>query len=157
MSEAIQEAYAYADHNITIYETLELTHTSFVPSIKLVDSPHILVVTQGSFQPVNFEVTLPETESSVRGQMKVSIRFLLMAYRELLYASSKTSDPVYMYYRQYISGDSDPQAELPVALTINTMEFTDELVVLNALYPDLMNINICRRLMTARELPGCQI
>lgn len=157
MTEAIQEAYAYADHDVSIFETFELTHTSWESSIKIVDSPTSISTTEGTFLPVTMDATIPETESSVRGQMRLTVRFLNKTYREMLYSAAQYSDPIYIYYRQYIEGNADPQAELPVGLTVSTIEFTDDATVINALYPDLVNILICKRKMNVSNLPGCQI
>lgn len=157
MTDAIQEAYAYADPDIAIYETFEITHTSFGASIKIVDSPTSITTTEGTFLPVTMEASTPETESSVRGQMQLTVRFLNKTYRALLFAAAQYADPIYIYYRQYIDGVSDPQAELPVGLTVSGIEFTDDSTVITALYPDLVNILICKRKMTVSNLPGCQI
>lgn len=157
MSSAIQEAYAYSDKDISIFETLEIDHNSWGGSIKLVDSPYILTVTEGEFQPVTMDITIPEDQASVRGQMRITFNFLKKMYREMFYSAAQYANPVTVYYRQYIEGNSDPQAELPVALTVNSFEFTDNTTVINALYPDLVNIKICKLMQTAEILPGCQI
>jgi hypothetical protein len=158
MGEAIQEAYAYADHDVTIWETLELRHSSWLEAdyIRLVDSPVMLVTAQGTYQPVTMKAILPETESSVRGQLQVDIDFLPIAYSRMIFEASQEADPVYLYYRQYMGeGESaEPELELPVALTVNAFEFTDQRMTITALYPDLVNIILGRRIMTTSVLPG---
>ena len=165
MNEAIQEAYAYADPDVTIYETFELAHSSWEDSdgsnsILLINSDRQLLTADGTFMPVTFEATLPETESSVRGQLKVAISFLPKAYRDLLWEISQTpeTDSLYLYYRQYVGEGAaeEAAAELPVPLVVNTMEFTDEQTLINALYPDLVNIPFGRRIMSVTELPGAR-
>jgi len=171
MNEAIQEAYAYADPEVTIYETFELIHSSWSgfdsdsdsdtdASILLVDSDRVLVTADGTFQPVTFTASLPETESSVRGQLKLTISFLPKEYRDMLWEASQSpeTDPVYLYYRQYIGegAEEEAAAELPVPLVVNTIEFTDEQTLINALYPDLVNIPFGRRIMSVTELPGAR-
>ena len=165
MSEAIQEAYAYADPDVTIYETFEFTHDLWTgvdwdnDTIMLVNSPQSLLTNEGTYQPATIEAALPETESSVRGQMKITIDFLPKEFRKMLWAASQRPEPVYVYYRQYTSEGSsvEPEMELPVAMTVNSFEFTDEQTIVNALYPDLVNIIFGRRIMTASTLPGGRI
>ena len=171
MNEAIQEAYAYADPDVTIYETFELTHSSwdaydsdsdsdFGASILLVNSPRELLTADGTFEPATFEASLPEIESSVRGQLRLTISFLPKKYRDMLWDASQApeTDPVYLFYRQYTGSGvaEEAAAELPVPLTVNTIQFTDEQTMLNALYPDLVNIPFGRRIMSVTELPGAR-
>ena len=159
MSEAIQEAYAYADPEVTIWETFEFSHVSWDASILLVDSDRSLETVDGTYQPVTLEASMPETESSVRGQMQITIDFLPIEYRKMMYAASQEADPVYVYYRQYLGEGptAEAQAELPVPLTITSFEFSDKQTVVTALYPDLVNLIFCRRTMTASTLPGGRI
>ena len=171
MNEAIQEAYAYADPDVTIYETFELIHSSwaeydsdsdsdFGASIFLVDSDRELLTADGTYKPVTFSASMPETESSVRGQLKLTISFLPKMYRDMLWDASQApeTDPVYLYYRQYTGGGSaeEASAELPVPLVVNSVEFDDGQTIVNALYPDLVNIPFGRRIMTATNLPGAR-
>lgn len=157
MTEAIKEAYAYADPDVTLFETFEFTHTFWTESIRIVDSSISLPTAQGDFSPVSLTVQMPETESSVRGQLKVTISFLPVEYRELMYTVSQENDPVYMYYRQYMKGNVDPQLELPVPLTVSSFEFGEDKTVIQALYPDLVNIVFCRKVMTASVIPGGRV
>jgi hypothetical protein len=158
MSEAIQEAYAYADPSVTIWETFEFTHASWADSIRLVDSDAALLTALGTFMPVTLSAAMPETESSVRGQMQITIDFLPAEYKKLIWEASHTALPVYVYYRQYTedAADAEPEAELPVPLTVSGFEFTDKSTIVTALYPDLVNLILGRRTMTATELPGAR-
>lgn len=157
LTEAIKEAYTYADHNVSLFETLELTHDNWSDSIMLVDSPVYLTTNEGVYNAVTFDIVIPEVESAIRGQLKVTIKFLPTEYREMLFAAAPEAEQVMVYYRQYMEGDSDPQAELPVAMTVNRIDFTRDETVITALYPDLVNIKICRRNMTATEFPGARV
>lgn len=159
MTEAIMEAYAYADPDITIYETLEISHSSWLDSIFLVNDHRELSTLQGTYQPVKFDIALPETEEAVRGEMTVTIEFLPKEYRDKLYEAAGLSDMLKIQYRQYIAADSDPDAELPVALTVSNVAFDTEAYTteLTALYPDLVNLPFCRRIMTTTALPGGKV
>ena len=158
LSEAIQEAYAYADPSITIYETFEISHSSWDSNIYLVDSDVELSTPQGVFKPVMMSVSLPETESNVRGQMKVTFNCLSVVARKALYAASFEDDPIYIQYRQYTGSGADPEAELPASLTVTTVEFGGDFeTILSCLYPDLVNIRLGRRIMTTTVLPGGKV
>lgn len=157
ITEAMKEAYAYADPEITTWETFEFTNAGWPGEpILLVNSTRVLVTADGTFNPVKFEASLPETESSVRGQLQLTIGFLPSLLCKKLWAASQTVLPVYLYYRQYIEEgpSAEASAELPVPLVVNTVQFSDEQTVINALYPDLVNIPMGRRIMTATQLPG---
>jgi hypothetical protein len=158
LSDAIKEAYAYA-HNTVIWETFALTHVIWPEPILLVDSPTELVTAQGTYQPVTFSASLPETESSVRGQLQLDVEFLPTAYRNLIFAASQEDASIYLRYRQYMSeGETaEPVMELPVALSVSSVEFSDTTTTITALYPDLVNIVLGRRIMTATALPGGRV
>jgi len=158
MTAAIKEAYAYADADVTIYETFQLTQATWATPIKLVNSSRELVTADGTFKPATIEATLPETEASVRGQLQITIDFLPAEYRAMLWSVAKETAPVYLYYREY-TGEGvaeEAEAELPVALVVNNIELTDTQTIITALYPDLVNIPFGRRIMTATNLPGAR-
>lgn len=160
MTKAIQEAYAYADPAVTLFDTFEITHSSWLTAdyIRLVDSDIDLETNQGTFEKAMLETSLPETESSVRGQMQITISCLPVAYRDRLYAVALEIDPVYVQYRQYTEANADPEADLPVALTVTDIEFNGDFeTVITCLYPDLVNIPFCRKVMTTTIFPGGKV
>ena len=157
LTEAMKEAYAYADPDVTTWETFEITHPSWSGDpILLVNSSRQLVTLDGTFLPVTFQASLPETESSVRGQLQLSLDFLPVVMCKKLWSASQTPLPLLLYYRQYIEEgvSAEASAELPVALVVNNVQFSNERTIINALYPDLVNIPMGRRIMTATQLPG---
>lgn len=157
ITEAMKEAYAYADPEVTTWETFEFTNALWPGDpIKIVNSPFVLVTADGTFQPATFTASLPETESSVRGQLQLTINFLPSESCKKLWSGSQSAFPVYLYYRQYIEEGAlaEAAAELPVPLVVNSVSFSEEATEINALYPDLVNIPMGRRIMTATELPG---
>jgi hypothetical protein len=107
---------------------------------------------------MTIKASLPETESSVRGQMKLTINCLPKAYRDKIYAAAQEADPIYVKYRQYTGPDVAPDAELPVSLSVSSVEFEGDFeTVITCLYPDLVNIPLCRRIMTTTALPGGRV
>jgi len=157
LSEAIKEAYSYADAAITLFDTFEISHSSWmtVNYIRLVDSDLMLLTPQGSFDPIEMNVSLPETEAAVRGQLKITLKCLPKLYRDALYSVVLEADPLYLRYRQYTGSNVQPDMELPVPLSVSSVEFKGDLdTQITCLYPDLVNIPFCRRIMTTTALPG---
>ena len=160
LTDAMKEAYAYADPGVTIFETFEISHSTWLDAnhIRLVDSDKDLSTPDGTFEPAIISAGLPDTESSVRGQMKITISCLPKVYRDLLHEVSHETDPVYIQYRQYTGEGAAANAELPVALSVSSIDFRGDLeTVITCLYPDLVNIPFCRRIMTAAVLPGGKV
>jgi hypothetical protein len=160
MTEAIKEAYAYADPAVTLFDTFEISHSTWSSDdyIRLVDSDISLETPQGAFKPAVVNASLPETESSVRGELTITINCLPVAYRDQLYAVVLETNPVYIQYRQYTGENEAPQAELPVALTVSEIGFKGDFeTVLTCLYPDLVNIPFCRKVMTTTIFPGGKV
>lgn len=157
ITEAMKEAYAYADPLVVTWETFEFTNLDWPGEpILLANSPRLLVTADGTFQPVTFAASLPETESSVRGQLQLTIDFLPALLCKKLWAAAQGVFPTLLYYRQYIEegAGAEAAAELPVPLVVNSVRFSDERTIVSALYPDLVNIPMGRRIMTATALPG---
>ena len=158
MEDAIKEAYAYADPAVTLFDTYDISHSSWLDNIMLVDSDITLSTPQGDFVPADIEASLPETESSVRGQMQLKIKCLPVESRNKLYAASLEADPIYVQWRQYAGEDEEPGATLPVALSVTNIELAGDLeTVITCLYPDLVNIPFCRKVMTTTILPGGKV
>lgn len=154
LSDAIKEAYEYAPGNVTYYDTLEIDHASFSESVKVVRGHRPITVDQGTFVPVLFDFALPETSGSVRGQMTISINGVSRAVREAVRAAAMTTSPVTVLYRQYITGNASPDAELPVPLSIVSIRETFTGLEVLAMLPDLGNMLFPRRLMTWAALFG---
>ncbi len=158
MTDAIKEAYAYADPAVTLFDTFEFSHSSWIGSIRLVDSDRNLNTPQGIFRAAEIDGSLPETESAVRGQLSLTINCLTVSYRNRLYNASLETDPIYMQYRQYTGENAHAAAKLPVALTVSEIEFDGDLkTIVTCLYPDLVNIPFCRKTMTTAIFPGGKV
>lgn len=160
MTDAIKEAYAYADPAVTLFDTFEISHSSWLSDdyIRLVDSDISLETPEGTFEAAMLDTALPETESSVRGQMTITINCLPVAARDKLYNIALETDPVYVQYRQYTGANESPSAELPVALTVSNIEFKGDFeTTITCLYPDLVNIPFCRKVMTTTIFPGGKV
>lgn len=158
LSDAIKEAYAYADPLVTLFDTFEITHPSWSQGIKLVDSDIKLSTPQGIYMPVSIKTSLPTTEGSVRGEMQITLNSLPKNDRNMLYEASLKPDPLFVQYRQYTGENIPPDAELPVSLSVSRIEYQGDFeTVITCLYPDLINIPFCRRIMTTTALPGGKI
>lgn len=157
LSDAIKEAYEYAPPDVTYYDTLEIASDGFTDSIRVVRSHESLETPQGEFLPCWFDFSLPETEGAVRGQMKITVNFLPKSAQQQLIAASRAPYPVTVKYRQYLGADRNPDAELPLPLTLTGIEQTPSGVTGTALFSDLQNALFPRRLMTTTELPGGRI
>lgn len=160
MTEAIKEAYTYVNPSISLYDTFEIYHSSWEPVnyIRMVDSDVYLDTPQGRFKPFLFETALPETQSSVRGQMQLTLSCLPVEYQERLYSASLLVDPIFVLYRQYTGENVEPAVSLPVALSVSTIEFNGDFeTIITCVYPDLVNIPFCRKAMTAAIFPGGRI
>ena len=157
LSDAIVEAYEHAPADVTYFDTLEITHQSFLETIKVVQSGAKLTTNQGEFLPVNFSFALPETEGSVRGEMTIKVNFLPKEARVKIREAALTRYKISVIYRQYIGSSLDPDAELPNPLQVSTVKETPTGIEVNAMFPDLIGAYFPRRLMTVSELPGCRV
>lgn len=154
LSSAIKEAYEYAQPDVTYYDTLTINHADFLEPIMVVRSHAQLETNQGTYQPVAFDLTLPETTGCVRGEMTITVNYLPKDARLKIREAAASRSAIGITYRQYINSNADPDAELPVALQVSSITETPVGIQVQALFPDLVGAYFPRRLMNVLELPG---
>lgn len=152
LTDAIKEAYEYAPGDVVYYDTLEIDHTSFTESLKVVRGYREMTFDEGTFIPVMFTFSLPETAGSVRGQMQITIHGISRAVRAAIRYAASTTSPISVTYRQYINTTTSPDAELPVPLQVVSIRETFAGIEATAMLPDLVNALFPRRLMTWANL-----
>lgn len=156
LSDAIKEAYENAPADTVYYDTFEIDCSAFSESIKVVISNEPLTVTEGTFLPVptiGFE--LPETVSGSRGQLVMQVPGIPRAARKMAREAARARETITIKYRQYLGGESDPDAELPVLLTVSGVDENYGALEITAMLPDLVGMYFPRRLMTFCSLYGC--
>lgn len=154
LSQAMSEAYAYADPAQTFYDTLTFTASTDTEQVRVVNSDRELVTPQGVYLPCAFELRLPDTEGEIVGALEVEVRFLPRQARRWVQAASRAGAVLTVMWRQYLAPGQAPDAEYPVPLTITSVEHTPSGVTVTATFPDLVNAPFPRRLMLAQDLPG---
>jgi hypothetical protein len=154
MTEAMEEAYAYAEPTDTFYDTLEFYCGITNDYVRVVCSDEELITPQGTFAPCYFGFELPETQGSVRGQMKINVDFLPREAQVWIRTATQSRGKITVTWRQYLGPGLEPDAWYPIPLEIMTVEQTPTGVTATALFPDLVNIPFPRRIMTTTELPG---
>ena len=148
LNDAIKEAYEYAPPDVAYFDTLEFTSDGLTEPIRVVRSAGLdpLVTNQGTFLPFFFDFNLPETKGSVCGQMTITVRGITDVIRKNLRAASQSSG-LNVKYRQYLTVDADPSAELPIPLSIVEITETFDGVEATAMVPDLSRTYFPKRLM----------
>jgi len=154
LSTAMEEAYAQAGEGYTIYDTLEFESNGASDKVMIVYSDEELITPQGVFIPCKFDCTLPETEASVRGQMKISVGFLPREAQIWLKEASQSRGRITVKWRQYLGENIGPDAEYPIPLEVVSVEQTATGASATALFPDLVNMPFPRRVMTTSVVPG---
>ena len=154
MTDAMAEAYAYANPMDTIYDTLEFTSSETGGKVMVVHSDEKLVTPQGTFLPCRFSFELPETQSSVRGEMKITVDFLPREAQIWIREQTQSRGNVTVIWRQYLGEGVEPDAWYPIPLEVSNVEQTPLGATATALFPDLVNMPFPRRIMTTVELPG---
>lgn len=157
LSDAIKEAYEHAPADVAFYDTLQIDHQSFLTPIRVVRSHRSLSTNQGDFLPVMFDFSLPETEGGVRGEMTITVSCLPKDAMVKIREASCTRYKIEVTYRQYLEGNADPDAELPVPLQISSIKETHTGIEAKAMLPDLEGAYFPRRLMTVAALPGGRV
>jgi hypothetical protein len=148
LSDAIKQAYEYAPGDVVYFDTLQIDHADFASPILVVCGHRPLTTNQGIYVPVLFSFSLPETAGSQRGQMRIAINGITRQIREALRDAARSSSPITVVYRQYLEGEMDPDAYLPVPLSVVNVTETFAGLEATAMLPDLVNMVFPKRLMT---------
>lgn len=156
LSDAIKEAYEFAPADITYFDTLTITHSSFLAPIMVVNSRKSLLTQQGTYLPVGFNLSLPETNAGVQGELKITINFLPSEAQTKIQNAALTRSPVKVKYRQYIREGSSagPDAEIPVSMNIISIQQTTLGIESSARFPDMDTAVFPRDVMTVQDCPG---
>ena len=154
MTDAMAEAYAYADPIDTFYDTLEFASTGEANKVLVVHSDESLETPQGTFLPCRFSFELPETQASVRGEMKISVDFLPRDAQIWIREQTQRGGSVTVVWRQYLGPNQEPDAWYPMPLEVSHVEQTPLGATATALFPDLVGMPFPKRIMTTTELPG---
>lgn len=157
LTDAIKEAYEYAPGDVVYYDTLEIDHDDFTESIKVVRSHKSLTVTEGTFLPIWFDFRLPEVAASTRGEMTITIAGVPKAARDVIRRAARSRSSISVYYRQYLEGSSDPDAEIPVPFQIRSIKETNSGIEAVAMLPDLVGAYFPRRLFSIADFPGLAV
>ena len=157
MTAAYKEAMDFAPADEVYYDTLQFDCDGLTNPILIVNSYEPLVRAAGTFLPVIFEFTLPETAGGVRGQMTISVNGIPKAVRLAVRNVASSPYPVTATYRQYIGTSMTPDAYLPVPLSVSQVKETPLGFSVTATAPDLTGAYFPRRLMTTADFPGCRI
>ena len=154
MTDAMAEAYAYADPSVTFYDTLEFYSELDGSYVRVVCSDEQLVTPDGTFEACYFSFTLPETQGSTRGQMQITVDFLPRDAQIWIRNATQSRSSITVKWRQYLGPNIPADAEYPVPLNITTISQNPTGVTATALFPDLVNLPFPRLIMTTTELPG---
>jgi hypothetical protein len=155
MTEAVEEAWAAASSDQAHYDTFEIDNDYLSESIKIVVSHSPLTVTLGTFVPVpTIEYELPSTEASARGQLVMRIPGIPRAIRGIARALARSGSVTTIKYRQYLEGETEPDAEMPSTLEVSEIKDVFGTLEITALLPDLVGMFFPRRLMSRRALYG---
>lgn len=159
LNDAVKEAYEYAPQDITYWDTFEIDHDSFSTPIFIVNDFKELITAQGTFIPVPFEFSLPESNSGVRGELSIKIKGIPVNERLKIRSVASSRYKLTLHYRQYLTEGvaSNPDAEYPVLLQCVSISETDVGIEIKAGLSGLTNTNFPRRIMSIQDLPGADI
>lgn len=152
MTEAMQEAYAYAGDDV-FFDTLKFEVDGQDP-LMVVNSGAPLETPQGTYLAGPFDLRLPETEGEIVAAMEIEVRFLPRAARTWLMEASRARLRIRVTWLQYLGPDQDPDAFFPLPLDVSSVECSETGATATATFRDLVNMPFPRRIMLARDLPG---
>ena len=155
MTEAMQEAYAYADSAVTFFDTLEFwTEDAPSEAVRVVNDSVPLVTPQGTFEACAFDFRLPDTEGEIVGVLEIDVQFIPRSARSYILRTSRAGHKVIVMWRQYLGPNQEPDATYPLPLNVSGATITTTGVTIQATLKDLVNMPFPRRLMLAQDLPG---
>lgn len=161
ISEALKRIYASAPTNRRYLETLAFSHPWWTPSYFFVSDPEQWTfdletgVTQ-VFEPVPFELTLPNRDGSGRADMQIAIN---NTGREMVAALERAMgdvrNPIEVTYRVYLDVPyRRPENDPPLLLHITSVTVSGTLTVAQATRADILNTAFPRLLFNADDFPG---
>lgn len=172
--EAIAEAYATADLNEIVLDTLEFRHPNFrddagnPTAIRIVISYQNYDLTLEANAPVNggqtvtfiacpFEFVLPSWDEKTVPQLQIKIDNVDRRITTALEEASTSIIPIGVTYRPYLASDtSGPQMDPPFTFTLSKVVADVFVVSGTATTNDVNNWAFPNRIYTPQAFPGLQ-
>ena len=154
LNDAIKEAYEYAPGDITYYDTLKFHHSSFISDILIVRSYKEFKTKQGTFIPVHFEFSLPESTSNVTGELQITLFAVSIEERLKIRKVVGSRDVMEITYCQYIEENTDPDLDFALPMQTTSIVENDIKIEIKAVLSDLNTMTFPKKIMTTQLLPG---
>lgn len=158
--DAIIEAFAMANSDIVILETLEFVFAPTDDRILIVNNTVDIVATLETaevvtFKAVGVKIKLPARNEDGFQDLTISIDNTNFEASDFLEKTLAYDDPVLCYYRPYLSNDlTMPQMNPPLTLYITDADISSEVVTVRASFADFLNKPFLSEKYTREHFPA---
>lgn len=162
-TEAIKEAFATAQSNVAIIDTIEVYHPSLLPEqtlylVKDIVNREMTLENDEvkTFVACGFAINLPEKSSEGLQDLLITIDNTDRAASDFIQAALEMpNEPIQIIYRPYLSNDfSAPQLDPPLVLYLSEVSINRFDVSGRASFADVINKQFLTERYTADRFPA---
>lgn len=159
ISEAIKEAYEYADPDYTYLDTLEFKCSMFSANKRIVNDTQEITYNGQTYIPVFFSFSIPDIAPNVKGEFSITLQAIDRETRDDIRNISKTNNVLYVKYMQIIQriGYSTDDVSSNCWFQVISIKEKINSIMLTASPPDLTQYKFPDRIMTVDNLPGARV
>lgn len=157
LSAALQEAYASANTEVEVIDTVEVRcgSTSLYLCKGLIERSFLVDSVRKTFSPFPFEITKqPAVDDSGASTVSISVENVNGAVYSFLKDAKATNEVIYLYLRTYLSTSTSPQTPRPLKLLVQSAKINMNGVILTASASDVVNKAFPNVYYTYTSFPG---
>lgn len=107
------------------------------------------------FLSIPFKITLPSKETTGRQDLSLVISNIFNQGKQVLDAAIKDpKNPIKLFYTIYILGNSEPQYDPPIELSLTDITLTETTLVGTATRSDIINLAFPSQVYRPKSFPG---
>lgn len=158
--DAIKEAFATAQSDVALLETIELTHPELAEPIRLVANSTDLKAQIETNQVVvfkrcAFKFRLPAAGENGHQTLTLTLDNVDRQISQFVRHAAGYHEPITVIYRPYLSNDlTYPQMDPPLMLTLSSVSMNLYQVVGKAVFADVINKKFLNQLYTRERFPS---
>lgn len=153
-SQAYREAMASVDKNITVIDTLSLSHPVFPQVYRVAICEHDITLGGSLYYGKQVDFSFPEMMADSNPSMSIRIGNVGNQVVSWFDKTVESLEPVLLTVSSWVLGSNSPQAGIDNPLEVINFSLKGSSLEISASYPDLVNLKVPRVKYTTKEFGG---
>lgn len=153
-TQVFKEAAASNPDDVVRTDTITIDHSTFAQPFRVALSDKDITLDGDLYFGAQFTTTLPTMEAKISSGIQVDIRDINFDISSLIEDVLKTSEPMTLIWKSFLSTQVAMQAFFSKTLDVNSISLRGRTLSLKAAYPNISNKNVPSEKYTLNDFPG---